>query len=42
LLQQLKTTRFVLGGMRERVVRSLTHSAIISRGTPRRPLPAIP
>ena len=26
LLQQLKTARFVLGGMRERVVRSLTHS----------------
>ena len=42
LLQQLKTARFVLGGMRERVVRSLTHSAIISRGTPRRPLRASP
>jgi hypothetical protein len=26
LLQQLKTARFVLGGVRERVVRSLTHS----------------
>jgi len=26
LLQQLKTARFVLGGMRERVVRCLTHS----------------
>jgi hypothetical protein len=26
LLQQLKTARFVLGGMRERVVRYLTHS----------------
>jgi len=26
LLQQLKTARFVLGGMRERVARSLTHS----------------
>jgi len=26
LLQQLKTARFVLGRMRERVIRSLTHS----------------
>ncbi len=26
LLQQLKAARFVLGGMRERVIRSLTHS----------------
>src|SRR5262249_20697162 len=26
LLQQVKTARFVLGGMRERVVRRLTHS----------------
>ena len=26
MLQQLKTARFVLGGMRERVVRCLTHS----------------
>lgn len=26
VLQQLKTTRFVLGGMRERIVRCLTHS----------------
>jgi len=33
LLQQLKTARFVLSGMRERIVRSLTHARIISRGT---------
>jgi hypothetical protein len=42
LLQQLKTARFILGGMRERVIRGLTHSAIISCGTPRGPLRASP
>ena len=36
LLQQLKTARFVLGGMRERVVRGLTHDQNRKPGSLRR------